>query len=104
VEKASYPGQVTFKVATTGFEQYSQMYALAYYALAGRYVEHPDLTKAPGIDMTLFNKTLGASIHIPVALEGKPGTVNFWSKEKQAFPKDTHEKLQALADAVVGKS
>ena len=104
VEKASYPGQVAFKVATAGFEQHSKMYALAYYALLGRYVEHSDLSKARGIDMTLFNKTLGASIHVPVALEGKPGTVNFWSKEKEAFPKETQEKLQVVAEALVGKS
>jgi len=41
---------------------------------------------------------------VPVAWDGKPGTVNFWSKQKGAFPKDSYPKLKALADAVVGKS
>lgn len=103
VEKASYPGKVTFQVATTGFEKHSQMYALAFYALMDRFFYFPDLSKAPGLDMVLFSKTLSSSIHVPVAWEGKPGTVNFWSKEKSAFSEETQEKLRALAEVLIGQ-
>src|SRR5262249_39319515 len=104
VEKAIYTGPVSFQVATAGFEQHSKMYALAYYALLGGFVSNPDLTKAPGIDMVLFNKTLGASVHVPISWEGKPGTLNFWSKAKEAFSQETQEKFQALGEAVVRKN
>jgi peroxiredoxin len=101
VEKASYPGRSTLPIATTGFEKHSRSYALGFYALMGRFIYEPDLSQARGMDMLLLGKTLSSSAHVPVAWEGMPGTVNFWSKDKKAFPKETHETLQALADAVV---
>ena len=33
-----------------------------------------------------MRELLGSSLHVPVTIDGKPGTVNFWSKEKNAFP------------------
>jgi hypothetical protein len=39
---------------------------------------------------------------VPVAVEGKPGSLNFWSKETKAFPADIEPVLRALAQAVVG--
>ncbi len=103
VEKASYPGRPTLHLATTGFAQHSKTYALGFFALLGRFMYQPDLSQARGMDMLLFAKTLSSSVHVPVAWEGMPGTVNFWSKDKDAFPKAAQEKLRALADAVVGR-
>jgi peroxiredoxin len=104
VEYASYPGAVSRRIANTGFEGISRAYALAYYALNGQFVVHPDLSKAFGVDMKLLNQTFSASAHVPVAFEGKPGTVNFWSKDKEAFPgKETQELLTAIGEAVISR-
>ena len=61
---------------------------------------HPDLKKARGADMALVSKSLTSSVHVPVILEGKPATVNFWSKEEDAFPEETQTLLRAVAEAV----
>ncbi len=102
VEKATYTGEVTPHIAETGFEQPGKFFALAYYALRGQYMVHPDLKKARGADMTMVSKTLTSSVHVPVILEGRPATVNFWSKEENAFGEETQALLRAVAEVVAG--
>jgi peroxiredoxin len=103
VEFASYPGKVEKQVATAGFESHSRAYSLAYFALTGQASFVPDISKARGVDMNLLSQTLGSSFHLPVAVEGKPGTVNFWSKEKDAFPLETRKIQRALVDVMIGR-
>jgi hypothetical protein len=103
VEKAAYPGDVTPHIAETGFEQPARLFALAHYAVRGVFMYHPDLKKARGGDMTMISKTLASSVHVPVILEGKPATVNFWSKEGDAFPEETQTLLRAVAEVVAGR-
>jgi peroxiredoxin len=100
VERAAYPGEVKSHIAETGFEKPARGFALAGYALFNASVLHTDLKQARGMDMSLMSQTFGSSFHAPVAVDGKPGTINFWSKEKNAF-KDS-ETLQALADVITG--
>jgi peroxiredoxin len=104
VEFASYPSKVEKQVATAGFETNSRAFALAYFCLVGHMTEIPDLKQSHGVDMNLLSQTLGSSFHVPVALEGKPGTINFWSKEKGAFTnKDIRAVLSVLVDVMTRK-
>jgi peroxiredoxin len=103
VEKATYTGDVTPHIAETGFEQSGRLFALAHYALRGLFMVHPDLKTARGADLAMISKTLASSVHVPVVLEGKPATVNFWSREGDAFPEETHGLLRAVAEAVAGE-
>jgi hypothetical protein len=103
VELASYAGKVDKQVATAGFESHSRALALAYFGLIGRVTEVPDLSASRGVDMNLFSQTFASSFHVPVAVEGKPGTVNFWSKEKGGFGKETRAALRALVDVMTGR-
>jgi hypothetical protein len=106
IEQASYPGKVERKVMTGGFEGTSRFYSLVHWALLGGFVYNPELnSKDPrkrwGMDVDLLKQTLNSSAHVPVALEGgKPATINFWSKTKDAFPADKQDLLRALAAAV----
>jgi hypothetical protein len=104
VERASYPGTVESKMALAGFESQSRAFALGYFSLLNRITAVSDLSKAFGFDLKQFSKSLGSSVHIPVAMDGVPGTVNFWSKEKEAFPEKSRETFRAIANAVMGKS
>jgi hypothetical protein len=52
--------------------------------------------------MTMMSKSLASSVHVPVILEGKPATLNFWSKETNAFPEETCVLLRAVTEAVAG--
>jgi thiol-disulfide isomerase/thioredoxin len=101
VERASYPGKGTFRVAGTGFEFHSKFFSLAFFALLDRFTALPDISKAQGFDMMLMSKTMSSSVHVPVILDGKPGTVNYWSKGADAFPADQHDMLRALAEVMV---
>jgi peroxiredoxin/mono/diheme cytochrome c family protein len=100
VERCAYPGKVLFRIGETGFERPGKAFALVFYALANQYGVIPDLKQGQGIDMALLGKTLGSSAHVPVAVAGKPGSLNFWSKETKAFPADVEPVLRALASAV----
>jgi hypothetical protein len=102
VEKATYTGEVTPHLAETGFEQAGKFFALAHYALRGQSMHHSDLKKARGADMKLMSNSLASSVHMPVVLEGKPATVNFWSKDADAFPEESRALLRAIAKAIAG--
>jgi peroxiredoxin len=103
MERASYPGDIEPKMAPAGFESQSRAFALGYLSLLNRTTVLPDLSKAFGLDLKQFSKTLGSSVHVPVALDGKPGTINFWSREKNAFGDDARELAGALGDALLGR-
>jgi peroxiredoxin len=104
VEQACFCGDVKSNFAPAGFEHEGKVMALSHFALIGSFQYLPDLKKARGGDMMMIRKVLASSAHVPVALAGgKPGTVNFWSKETNAFPEETHDQLRALAETVVGQ-
>jgi peroxiredoxin len=101
VERANYPGEVAGRIAMAGFESHSRAYQLAYFALMGRFQYLSDISKARGIDLTLMSQTLGSSVHVPFALDGKPGTVNFWSKTKDGFTNEAQLLLRSVVASMV---
>ena len=103
VQRDSYPGEVDRHIATAGFKGTSKLYALGHYAVLGLFVNTPDLSKAQGVDLSLLAQTLKSSVHVPIAQQGDPGTVNFWSKQKDAFPAATHDMLRSLAEVVASQ-
>jgi hypothetical protein len=62
---------------------------------------NPDLKKMRAADINMMSSTLASSAHVPVTVEGRPGTLNFWSKQKNAFAKDQEPLLRALAQAAL---
>jgi hypothetical protein len=48
-------------------------------------------------------KRLGSSMHVPVVINGKPATVNFWSREADAFPKPAVDFLTEVAHLISGE-
>jgi hypothetical protein len=47
---------------------------------------HADLSKTTEFDLKFMSRALGSSLHVPVKLGGQPGSINFWSTDKSAFP------------------
>jgi peroxiredoxin len=101
VERCAYPGKVLLRIGETGYEHEGKPFALVFFALSNQYTAINDLKQARGLDMTLLSKTLGSSAHVPVVLEGKPASMNFWSKQTNAFPAEVEPVLRALAEAVM---
>jgi peroxiredoxin len=98
VEQASYPGTVAKHVFKAGFEGQSKAFALGHFALLGEFQTIGDISKSWAADLSYLGQTLGSSVHVPFTHDGIPGTVNFWSKQKNAFPKTTHDLLRTLGE------
>ena len=56
-------------------------------------------------DMRFMSAAARSSFHIPILIGGKPGTINFWSSELEAFPKPVQNLLvQLVNQALASKS
>lgn len=44
-------------------------------------------------DMKRFASRLGSSLHVPITVDGKPATINFFSREPDAFPEPVSKLL-----------
>jgi peroxiredoxin len=97
VERAAYPGAVSPHFAEAGFTAPGRACMLSGIALLNQVQVFADLKKAQGMDLRRMSESLGSSVHVAAAVDGKPATVNFWSKDKAAFSKDTQALLRALA-------
>jgi peroxiredoxin len=107
VARCAYPGNVSSRFAEAGFDQRAEAFILVFYAVRGSLVVHSDLKdkkQARGADLFMMSKTLSSSMHVPIIWDSRAATVNFWSKEKEAFKGETVAKLQALADMVAGRT
>lgn len=64
---------------------------------------YPLLEKEKGlirIDLTHMAGSYGSSFHVPVKIGGRPGTINFWSTEKNGFPPEAAAVLEEVARAM----
>jgi hypothetical protein len=73
---------------------------LASYADATEPTVNQNLTDVRGFDLQFMARAYASSVHIPVKIDGKPGTINFWSAEKNAFPPELVTLLGEVAQAM----
>jgi peroxiredoxin/mono/diheme cytochrome c family protein len=78
----------------------SLAFGLFQYAALGKLVVNPDLSKATGLEMRLLSRMLGSSVHVPVRIAGKRGTLNVWSQEPDAFPKEAVQLLEEVGGLI----
>lgn len=76
--------------------------ALAGYAAGGAVVANADLTKADKADLKRMSAAAKSSLHVPIQIDGKPATVNFWSKEPAAFGEAATALLTQVAQRMGG--
>jgi peroxiredoxin/mono/diheme cytochrome c family protein len=69
---------------------------LSTYAAAKEPVLHQRLADAGGIDLQYMSKAYQSSYHLPIQKDGLPGSINFWSAEKDAFPPELTKMLGEL--------
>jgi peroxiredoxin len=73
---------------------------LATYAEKTEPVVHEQLDGVRAIDLQFMGRAYASSLHIPAKIDGVPGTINFWSTEKNAFPPELVSLLQEVAGAM----
>lgn len=61
------------------------------------------INSLPDVDMRFFGTVANSSFHVPVAIEGKPGTINFWSREPDGFPDEAQELLIKISQAMANQ-
>ncbi|MEL7496846.1 MAG: thioredoxin family protein [Planctomycetota bacterium] len=59
-----------------------------------------DLTQADGKDAEHMSQALRSSYHVPIKIDGQTASINFWSKESNAFPKAVVDVLDELVEAI----
>lgn len=70
------------------------------YAVNGKTVVNNEPGSAKGIEMKFMAKILPSSVHIPIRVDGKPCTVNFWSLDERGFPPEAVELCERLTQTL----
>lgn len=76
--------------------------ALASYAAKAAPVNNAELASAAQADLKRMSAAAKSSLHVPIQLDGKPATVNFWSKEPAAFGEAAAALLTQIAQRIGG--
>lgn len=82
-----------------GFRRSAFGSILATYAGKTEEVFHEDLSKAKAFDMQFMGKTFATSFHVPVVVDGKPATLNFWSRSPKAFDDSAKALFRKVAES-----
>jgi thiol-disulfide isomerase/thioredoxin len=73
---------------------------LAGYIKSAQPVVNPDLSTIGGQDMAALRRSLGSSVHFPITFAGRPATISYWSKEKNAFSQPAIDFLREVTARV----
>jgi len=106
VKRCVQPPELETKVGGTGRKVPVSMSQVARAAEKSTPTAYAALDKEKGltsIDLSHMSKCYGASFHVPVKVEGKSGTINFWSTEKEAFPQEARSLLEEAAALMAGE-
>ncbi len=72
--------------------------SLAEYAEGDKTVVNQDMSDTHGSIMAgMSHKDIRSSMHVPVVIDGKRATINFWSAEAGAFPPEAVQLLEEVA-------
>lgn len=88
-------------IGAAGIKAAAQGTALAEGVGGDTTIVHADLDQATAIDLKLMARGVASSMHVPIKVDGKPATINFWSTEKNAFPPEAVKLLEELARQMV---
>ncbi|MBX3411636.1 MAG: redoxin domain-containing protein [Pirellulales bacterium] len=98
VALAAQPPVVELQLGGPGMTFAKERSALAAHAEARELTIHNQLGKDDAQDLATFAAMVGSSLHLPIVYQGKPATLNFWSKETGAFPSDAVAILRELGE------
>jgi peroxiredoxin len=100
IEQALQDDELRNEIGGAGLAVRARGLALPEFAAGKEPVVLNDLSAADKPDLVFMKRALRSSFHVPVVIDGKPGTINFWSKEKEAFPQPITTMLQQLAETM----
>lgn len=102
IEQAAQEKGLKRLVGGKGVEVRSEGMALTEYAGGSEAKVHQDLAQAAGPDLRFMRLAFSSSMHVPLRVDDKPATLNFWSSEKNAFPEEAVQLLTEIGRLASG--
>lgn len=100
VQQAAQDQRIRSAFALAGFQRPATGFELAKIAAQTTVTLLGDLAGSKGFDLASMARIFSSSAHVPIRVAGKPATLNFWSIDKNAFPKEAEPLLRSLAEQV----
>jgi peroxiredoxin len=100
----AHPADIIPHLPGKGFKLRSGNLAMAAHALHNAPVVHNVLADETAADLKFMAREFASSLHIPVKINGGPGTVNFWSEEPNGFPAESVDILRRTAELLAGSA
>lgn len=100
IEFDAQPIELRKVIGGRGLEVKAAGFSLAEHAQQGETIVHPQLKQVTTKDMTFMSVVLASSMHVPAKYDGAQATLNFWSREEDAFPPAARTFLEAIARRV----
>jgi peroxiredoxin len=73
------------------------MLHLAELAQKDKTVIYPQTMEVKAPDFRMLSRRFASSVHVPVVVDGKKGTLNFWSSDADAFPVEAISLMEEMA-------
>lgn len=64
---------------------------------------YPQTSEVKGQDFRMLSRRFASSVHVPITVNGKKATVNFWSADADAFPPEAVSLIEEIAKAMDAK-
>ena len=97
IERAVQSARIAQQASGRGIEVPAARMGLAEFGAKESVTVIDDLSTQSQADLKLFSRGFGSSLHIPVQIGNKQATINFWSREGEAFPPTAVEFLEPVA-------
>ena len=91
------------RLGAAGLSIPSENMALAGYAGKDATVVHKELSSQQAPDLKFMAIALASSVHVPIRFDGQPGTISFWSADRDAFPAEAVRLLEQIAREMVAE-
>jgi hypothetical protein len=94
----AHPADIIPHLPGKGFRLTTGKLAMVAHALGDEAVAHDVLATETADDLKFMAREFASSLHVPVRIDGRPGSVNFWSQEPTGFPVEAVDILRRTAE------
>ena len=64
---------------------------------------YPQTSEVKAPDFRMLSRRFASSVHVPITVNGKKASLNFWSSDADAFPTEAVSLIEEIAKAMDAK-